>query len=658
MDDRTNSDRGFTLIEVVIVVLMIGIITAAVSASVAATLRHTPPTEVRADDARSMQGLVTWLPQDVDATPPNGFNRDTTYFPCAGVPTYGFGHNVLSAEWEERSGTTTAFAASYRYERVNGKWTMSRYVCDDGGTGTMGNAIRINLTSEMPEWDPADPPASIQMCSANVAADGSCPTADVIPTSVLAPDEDANGYTVKSLKMVITRADGITATIDAAPKNPDQDLSDDPSATSNQSPALSGSENYVHQMFAGETVVLDVGTTHGASDGDGDPISVALDSTEAIPTGLTVTTFDPLNVEITADPSLVDGTITDKIILIVSDNRAGWVDATIQIEILPQPNVAPTLSAFNYHLQMTASEIVVLPLETTHGVADANGDIVTATVVSYPVVELASAPSLGHPDPLDLEIRTTGGATVGPVAMPITIVFDDGNGGTVTGTITLEIIAPVVNNPPTATSANYDVSLYADDEINLYLDVTHGVGDPDGDVLTIASVNDPVGATTTQNGGLGYKITTDLGLVDGPLAAPIEITVQDPSGDTVVVTVTVTIVPRPEPPSDCALVSLALSTGVADRQGNGKQPHLLTEDVTITVTYSGSCDGLALNYDTGDTSGLGTNRVFPAGSPASIIVYGKGNGGTEKWAAGTHAITVSTTSDVSPNSLTVDLEVT
>ena len=39
-------------------------------------LRNTPTTEARAEDARSMMGLVTWLPQDVDSTPPTGFDLD------------------------------------------------------------------------------------------------------------------------------------------------------------------------------------------------------------------------------------------------------------------------------------------------------------------------------------------------------------------------------------------------------------------------------------------------------------------------------------------------------------------------------------------------------------------------------------------------------
>ena len=44
-------DRGFTLIEVLIVLTTIGIIAAALAATVSVVLRTTPPTEERANDA-------------------------------------------------------------------------------------------------------------------------------------------------------------------------------------------------------------------------------------------------------------------------------------------------------------------------------------------------------------------------------------------------------------------------------------------------------------------------------------------------------------------------------------------------------------------------------------------------------------------------------
>ena len=99
MGDRTRQpsrDSGFTLVESLLVTVTIAIITAAVATAITVTLRHTPPSEVRADDARSLQGLVTWLPQDIDAAPPNGFHRGPNFWPCAG-PAPANSKNVVTA---------------------------------------------------------------------------------------------------------------------------------------------------------------------------------------------------------------------------------------------------------------------------------------------------------------------------------------------------------------------------------------------------------------------------------------------------------------------------------------------------------------------------------------------------------------------------------
>ena len=84
---RRRPRAGFTLIEVLIVVTSIAIIAAAAAATISVVLRTAPPTEERANDARSLQGLVTWIPQDVDAAPPGGFDTATTAWPAAGART-------------------------------------------------------------------------------------------------------------------------------------------------------------------------------------------------------------------------------------------------------------------------------------------------------------------------------------------------------------------------------------------------------------------------------------------------------------------------------------------------------------------------------------------------------------------------------------------
>lgn len=657
MDERTahrparREDAGFTLIEMLIVMVTIGIIATAVSTVVVVTLRTSPAADVRIDDARSVQGLVTWLPQDIDAAPPSGFNRDTSYWPCAGsAPANSY--NVLTAEWTERTSADYDFAASYRYESSGGDWTMVRYACDNGGAGPMGPAGKVNLTSALPPWNNLAPPAKVEMCKAAISAGGTCPAGEIIPAGDTSPSE------VLSMKLLITRLDGEIATIDAAPKNPDQDLSDDPNASTNHKPTLSQT-NYVLKMFAGQTVTIDLATTHNASDPDGDPISGAIDSTEPIPAGITAVTSDPLNVTVTAAAGLSSGVKNPPIVVIVSDNKAGWVDATVTVEILPQPNLPPVVSAFNYLLKMQAGQTVIVPLDSTHGVVDPNGDPLTVTVLSHPN-SIINPPVTNSPGPLDLRVKAQPSAPLGPVGIPISLSISDGKGGFVLVTITIEIVSTTVNQPPTASPTNIDVDLYAGDSLPLALNTSHGVYDPDGDAISIVSSSAPANATTTLGGGLNATININAGAPVGPLAGPVSFVVQDTSGASVTVTVTVTILPTPPPPSDCVLTGLSATPSSVERQGGGTQAHLLKNDVTVTVTYTGSCDGLALFYDTGDTSGLGigTGRIFPPNSPASVVIVSRNNGGTEKWTPGSHTLTVRTTSDVTPNSRTTSLTVT
>lgn len=653
VDQRTDrDDGGFTLIETLIVVVVMGLIVTAIAGTIVVVLRTSPPTEVRAEDARSVQGLVTWLPQDIDAAPPDGFNRDHGYWPCGGTAP-AESYNILTSEWTETMVNVRSFAATYRYERKGDNWYMVRYFCEDNTSGVMGAAERINLTSQLPEWNSTTPPAWVSMCRTFVDAGAACPSGDIVPGSDMSPSE------VHSLKLHIKRIDGAAATIDAAPKNPDQDLANDPNASPNLNPTLSKVDHTL-QMYAGQTVTFDVTNSafHGASDPDGDPISVALDSTEPLPAGITVTTADPTIVNITADPSMTNGVKSPKVILIVSDNNAGWVDALVTVEIIPEVNAAPTFTTNPYHLIVEQGDTVVLPLDSTHGLTDPNGDTMAVTVTGHPA-SFVSPPKIISTGPLDLEVKVPGGATLGVTPNPIDLTVDDGRGGTVNLTITVEIVAATPNQTPTATTPTINVDMYPGDSLPVDVVTDHGVSDPDGDPLSIVDMSGPAGLTLTANGALGATIAADPSLPVGPMPSPVRFEIEDIHGEEVEVFVQVNILEIPPAPSDCVLGSLTASPNSVERHSNGNNAHQLKQDVTVTVTWTGTCDGLALKYDTGDTSGLGigTGRVFIGGSPSSIVIVGKSNGGTEKWKKGTYTLTVETTSAVTPNSRTTTLTV-
>mgnify|MGYP000246919284 CR=1 FL=1 len=66
----THRDDGFTLIEVIIVLVILGIVMSSLSLAFSVALRTNPDNESRVDDARSTRSLATWLSYDVSSTPP------------------------------------------------------------------------------------------------------------------------------------------------------------------------------------------------------------------------------------------------------------------------------------------------------------------------------------------------------------------------------------------------------------------------------------------------------------------------------------------------------------------------------------------------------------------------------------------------------------
>ncbi len=68
-----STDRGFTLVETIVVLLMVGVLATVMVAVIAVILRNVPGTEARADDSRTYQRLIQWLPRDAASTPPGKF---------------------------------------------------------------------------------------------------------------------------------------------------------------------------------------------------------------------------------------------------------------------------------------------------------------------------------------------------------------------------------------------------------------------------------------------------------------------------------------------------------------------------------------------------------------------------------------------------------
>jgi len=223
------------------------------------------------------------------------------------------------------------------------------------------------------------------------------------------------------------------------------------------------------------------------------------------------------------------------------------------------------------------------------------------------------------------------------------------------------------NMTPTATTNSIAVTMAtgASTTIDTTSSSTFGVTDPDialhGDWLIASVVATPTGVTASVSNQTKVTLTAAAGLLPGVYNVTLIVTDRQGAA-TASLGVTLTLVAPPPPPSDCVLVSLTATPNPVARQGGGGGAKKLSQNVVVTLTYTGTCNGLRLNYDSGDSSGLGTGvgRVFPPGSPTSIQIVSNGTpgGGTEAFTPGSHVLTASTSSEISANTITTTLTVT
>lgn len=164
MKRRTRSD-GFTLVEVLVSMTVMGLIATVISSVVVVALKNNPAVQLRTDAALTLQGITTWLPQDVDSTPPTGFNTVATKSSdCSSSP----GINALHMQWTESiSGTTTTFIANYRYVASASENIIKRVTCRKIGGFTIGSTIVQRVTgplSAMPAlWVPGQLPVKVEV---------------------------------------------------------------------------------------------------------------------------------------------------------------------------------------------------------------------------------------------------------------------------------------------------------------------------------------------------------------------------------------------------------------------------------------------------------------------------------------------------------------
>lgn len=197
---RTD-DRGFTIVELMIAVVTISIVVSVLASLFTITLRNNPYIVERTDEARILQGVVTFLPQDVDSTPPTGFSTDPDApSGCAESP----GTSLLHLQWTENvSGVTTTYVANYRHVTSGEVSSIYRVSCRGTGAKPLPNTVVASASGAVPPlpngWQTGDLPAAVEIFRENA----SDPLSDV--TLVV--------FEVETLEGVVLR-------VDSAPKNP------------------------------------------------------------------------------------------------------------------------------------------------------------------------------------------------------------------------------------------------------------------------------------------------------------------------------------------------------------------------------------------------------------------------------------------------------
>ena len=151
MRRAAHGDTGFTLIEVIIVLVILGVVMSTLSLALSVALRTNPDTESRIDDSRATRSLATWLSYDVSSTPP--FVGETAQGGMvvggAANDCVGPGNNLLHLKWVEAKPTVVTYVASYRFVQVGGIGEIVRVSCKRLGTGPgpYGSSSIQSLTS-------------------------------------------------------------------------------------------------------------------------------------------------------------------------------------------------------------------------------------------------------------------------------------------------------------------------------------------------------------------------------------------------------------------------------------------------------------------------------------------------------------------------------
>lgn len=175
------ADDGFTLVELIIVILIIGVITVPLGNIVLGYLRNTDETTARMLESHDAQIASAYWAQDVASigvrspTSPNPLTQsvetDVAYgaslYPCGTAGTAP----IATLAWDDTSGpgATTTVRVAYVVQSSSGQGELHRLRCN-------GSTVVVSDVTVAHELDPTRPPA--------VACSTACTAAPGVPKTV------------------------------------------------------------------------------------------------------------------------------------------------------------------------------------------------------------------------------------------------------------------------------------------------------------------------------------------------------------------------------------------------------------------------------------------------------------------------------------------